>query len=358
MQQAGGHFRLVRQKCVFDALAQLATADEPLAGAAIQRLLPTLGDTTGDHSGDRRVHAVQPGAAIQRFLDERPALLQMAQHLRALADAEQVLAERRIEALQAGQRAQRLGPRRRQIAEHLALQVTLDQMVAVHRGRQLTALATMQAQTHPGVPAAGLLQQAIDQLCRAPVTVADEQFAELGGSQRQFGATDFEQLALQQQTFELAMRPAAAGDPPEHIRRRGLQQSVEEAVCAFIGKTWEIIEHQPDRAALLHQVRLDRRQVGTFQAEGGSQQLEKPGLIELQAFQVEPVQAGFGWAGLGAFAQKKALAAAGRRADQAQPAFGVEQGFTEAGSREEPGRQGWSAGEVVFVSRQRHGATR
>ncbi|MNF04977.1 hypothetical protein D3C80_2046070 [compost metagenome] len=74
----------------------------------------------------------------------------------------------------------------------------------------------------------------------------------------------------------------------------------------------------------------DRVEVGRRQAQRVRQALQKCLRIQALATQVEVNQSGIGWALPHALAKEDALAAAGRGAQQAQPAIGLQQGIAQA----------------------------
>ncbi|MNF66598.1 hypothetical protein D3C84_483940 [compost metagenome] len=80
-------------------------------------------------------------------------------------------------------------------------------------------------------------------------------------------AAQLEQFAIQQQTGQLQLRPAAAGDPPAHAVRSTEDELVQRLVQLGIGKARVVVEHQPARALAVFEALMYGRDVRSRQAK-------------------------------------------------------------------------------------------
>ncbi|MNQ60541.1 hypothetical protein D3C85_748240 [compost metagenome] len=109
LHQAGGDLQLPGLDCVLQGQAHLVLADVPLAGLAKHRLDQDRGQLAGQRSRHQRLDPEDLPLRPRR-LDKQPAVAELFEPLHALADAQQLLAQGRVEMRQQGQGLQRLAP--------------------------------------------------------------------------------------------------------------------------------------------------------------------------------------------------------------------------------------------------------
>ena len=137
----------------------------------------------------------------------------------------------------------------------------------------------------------------------------------------QLTATQFEQLALQQQAGKVTDRPPPAAQPPTNARRGNHKQLIEVRIEGEIRLRRVVIEHDPQRPRLLRQ---GLQQLATAEVCGVIEEFAEllRQLFDMPAFTctAQPEQVMRGRALSGAICQQYGFTKPGRADQQAQAA--------------------------------------
>ncbi|MNV72312.1 hypothetical protein D3C71_1653890 [compost metagenome] len=142
------------------------------------------------------------------------------------------------------------------------LDIVAQQRVMFLAQRRALALAVGGQQAQSRRPAAGQGEQLVRAAAAQRIHM-HQPGSDLIRSEGQIRAPQLEQLALQQQTRQVAGRPPPAAQPPAEIGRRSAEQSIETGIEFAIGLARIVVEHDPQGARLpLH----GKQQLGFAQA--------------------------------------------------------------------------------------------
>ena len=283
---------------------------------------------------------LEPVRRTLHFIDEQAAGAQRLQPGRALAHAQQVLAEFVVETWNLCQLAECAVQFGGQVLQHLMLDIVAQQRVMFltqRRPRTLAfALGGQQAQGRR--PATGQAEQVVRAAGAQRIHVL-QPGGNLARGKGQIRTTQLEQLALQQQARQVAQRPPPAAEPPAEVGRRSAEQTIEAGVEFAIGLTRIVIEHDPQRALLL----LQRRQQFGFAharwiAQGDGQ---LPAELRWRGWPpctVEPQRRAFGRTLAGAIGEQHRLAEPRRGDQQTQATVLGEQAALQLLALNMPGR--------------------
>ena len=328
VQQAGRHLELFGGQGLFHRRLPVAPGTEPLAGAAMPGT-PGRPGFVAQQQGQRREDP-QPFRGVVPGFDKTPQLLQGTHPLGALPRTEQVLAKVGIEARQMHQHAPGLGQLRRQGIEQFVLQV-------VEQGRRTSRSGVgdigdpgrrfQHRDPHPGAPTGGVLLHPVEALRGQGDRRVTDQLFDFAALERQARALDFVEFTFEQQPWPVAVGSPPHAQPPVEDRTAERQQAIEQLIQRRVGQPTIVVEKNPGRGGPARQTRQQARFVlGLFQPKCLGQGRAEGVGGEISTGQRQPAHATAGRGLQQAFGEQGALAAAGGRAEQADPCLGLDQG--------------------------------
>ena len=373
LHQFGGDVAAPGAQRLLHGLDRIVLLAVPAAGTQMQA-------GPGHLAGGRRLAAQQvaeqvvvaePAALVVQRHQEDLVRLEVFENRGAVRLFAQRIAQLGAEALETGSLVEEGLYRRRLAVDHFLEQVIVDQSVGARRGQWIgirpgRVLAGQQPQAQAGDPAFATLQQQVAFLVAQLGALPSHQRAGFLGAQAQILHLQFQQLAVQAQPRQVPGGPLATGDQQAHAGRQVVEDELQAVVEHRALRQVVVVQHQQQilaRKARLQFVeqaaqpgfegkglmRLAHAQQGqTFLVQAGDvsaqpvqQALEETPRVAVAWPQIQPQGAPAGRQVLAEFTGQRALAEAGRRADQQQTAIEpLSQAFAQLRAGCMTGRQG------------------